>query len=137
MWTKWHWDRFVSESSFQLSVFHQCSVLTHSFIHSYQQCYITLAIKCLVFSLLKMFTVFFILILWCLQVRVNCLVCVGKLLEHLDKWLVLDEVLPFLPQIPSREPAVLMGILGMLGDWNHILLFYDFFMLLGIYDIIQ
>ena len=42
----------------------------------------------------------------------NCLVCVGKLLEHLDKWLVLDEVLPFLPQIPSREPAVLMGILG-------------------------
>ena len=44
----------------------------------------------------------------------NCLVCVGKLLEHLDKWLVLDEVLPFLPQIPSREPAVLMGILGML-----------------------
>lgn len=46
------------------------------------------------------------------QVRVNCLVCLGKLLEHLDKWLVLDEVLPFLPQIPSREPAVLMGILG-------------------------
>lgn len=45
--------------------------------------------------------------------RVNCLVCLGKLLEHLDKWLVLDEVLPFLPQIPSREPAVLMGILGM------------------------
>lgn len=53
----------------------------------------------------------------------NCLVCVGKLLEHLDKWLVLDEVLPFLPQIPSREPAVLMGILGMLFDWNVVLLF--------------
>ncbi|KAJ1520830.1 hypothetical protein ONE63_003921 [Megalurothrips usitatus] len=48
-----------------------------------------------------------------LSVRVNCLVCLGKLLEHLDKWLVLDEVLPFLPQIPSREPAVLMGILGI------------------------
>lgn len=48
-----------------------------------------------------------------ISVRVNCLVCVGKLLEHLDKWLVLDEVLPFLPQIPSREPAVLMGILGI------------------------
>jgi hypothetical protein len=57
---------------------------------------------------------------------VNCLVCVGKLLEHLDKWLVLDEVLPFLPQIPSREPAVLMGILGMLCDGNHVLLFYNF-----------
>ncbi|XP_048519751.1 SCY1-like protein 2 [Dendroctonus ponderosae] len=48
-----------------------------------------------------------------LSVRVNCLLCVGKLLEHLDKWLVVDEILPFLPQIPSREPAVLMGILGI------------------------
>ncbi|GBO02730.1 SCY1-like protein 2, partial [Araneus ventricosus] len=49
-----------------------------------------------------------------LSVRVNCLVCIGKLLEHLDKWLVLDEILPFLPQIPSKEPAVLMGVLGVL-----------------------
>lgn len=48
-----------------------------------------------------------------LSVRVNCLLCLGRLLEHLDKWLVLDEILPFLPQIPSREPAVLMGILGI------------------------
>lgn len=48
-----------------------------------------------------------------ISVRVNCLVCLGKLLDHLDKWLVLDEVLPFLPQIPSKEPAVLMGILGI------------------------
>lgn len=47
-----------------------------------------------------------------ISVRVNCLLCLGKLLEHLDKWLVLDEIIPFLPQIPSREPAVLMGILG-------------------------
>ncbi|KAI5699848.1 hypothetical protein M8J75_009780 [Diaphorina citri] len=47
------------------------------------------------------------------EVRVNCLVCLGKLIEYLDKWLVLDEVLPFLPQIPSRDPAVLMGILGI------------------------
>lgn len=47
------------------------------------------------------------------SVRVNCLLCIGKLLEHLDKWLVLDEIIPFLPQIPSREPAVLMGILGI------------------------
>ncbi|KAF5295088.1 hypothetical protein FQA39_LY13239 [Lamprigera yunnana] len=48
-----------------------------------------------------------------LSVRVNCLLCIGKLLESLDKWLVIDEVLPFLPQIPSREPAVIMGILGI------------------------
>ncbi|KAL0276542.1 UNVERIFIED_CONTAM: hypothetical protein PYX00_004098 [Menopon gallinae] len=48
-----------------------------------------------------------------ISVRVNCLVCIGKLLENLDKWLVLDDILPFLPQIPTREPAVLMGILGI------------------------
>lgn len=48
----------------------------------------------------------------------NCLVCVGKLVEHLDKWLVLDEVLPFLTQIPSKEPAVLMGILGKASFMN-------------------
>ena len=46
------------------------------------------------------------------QVRVNCLVCLGKILEHLDRWYVMDEVLPMLQQIPSREPAVLMSILG-------------------------
>ncbi|XP_064634954.1 SCY1-like protein 2 [Lineus longissimus] len=48
-----------------------------------------------------------------LGVRVNCLVCVGKLLEFMDKWYVLDEVLPLLTEIPSREPAVLMSILGI------------------------
>lgn len=48
-----------------------------------------------------------------LAVRVNSLVCMGKILEFLDKWFVIDEVLPFLQQIPSREPAVLMGILGI------------------------
>ncbi|KAM4523130.1 SCY1-like protein 2 isoform 2-T2 [Fundulus diaphanus] len=48
-----------------------------------------------------------------LAVRVNSLVCMGKILEYLDKWYVIDEILPFLQQIPSREPAVLMGILGI------------------------
>lgn len=48
-----------------------------------------------------------------LAVRVNSLVCLGKILEYLDKWFVIDDVLPFLQQIPSREPAVLMGILGI------------------------
>lgn len=48
-----------------------------------------------------------------LSVRVNCLVCIGKLLQHLDKWLVLDDVLPMLQQIPSREPAVVMAIVGI------------------------
>lgn len=48
-----------------------------------------------------------------LAVRVNSLVCLGKILEYLDKWFVIDEILPFLQQIPSKEPAVLMGILGI------------------------
>lgn len=39
--------------------------------------------------------------------------CLGKILEYLDKWFVLDDILPFLQQIPSKEPAVLMGILGI------------------------
>lgn len=43
----------------------------------------------------------------------NSLVCLGKILEYLDKWFVLDDILPFLQQIPSKEPAVLMGILGI------------------------
>ncbi|XP_060633234.2 SCY1-like protein 2 [Anolis sagrei] len=48
-----------------------------------------------------------------LAVRVNSLVCLGKILEYLDKWFVLDDILPFLQQIPSKEPAVLMGVLGI------------------------
>ena len=46
------------------------------------------------------------------QVRVHCLVCLGKIVEHLDKYAVQDEILPLLPQIPSREAATLMAILG-------------------------
>ncbi|XP_030845520.1 SCY1-like protein 2 isoform X3 [Strongylocentrotus purpuratus] len=55
-----------------------------------------------------------------LSVRVGCLVSLGKMLEHMDKWFVLDEILPLLMQIPSREPAVLMGILGIIKvSMNH------------------
>uniref|UniRef100_A0A2I3RUY8 Protein kinase domain-containing protein n=1 Tax=Pan troglodytes TaxID=9598 RepID=A0A2I3RUY8_PANTR len=46
-----------------------------------------------------------------LAVPVNSLVCLGKILEYLGKWFVLDDILPFLQQIPSKESAVLMGIL--------------------------
>ena len=48
-----------------------------------------------------------------LSVRVNCLICIGKLLDNVDKWLVLDDILPMLPSIPSRDPAVVMAILGV------------------------
>uniref|UniRef100_A0A8C6UAY5 SCY1 like pseudokinase 2 n=1 Tax=Neogobius melanostomus TaxID=47308 RepID=A0A8C6UAY5_9GOBI len=55
-----------------------------------------------------------------LAVRVNSLVCLGKILEYLDKWFVIEEILPFLQQIPSREPAVLMGMLGIYKcTFNH------------------
>nr|CAG4641466.1 EOG090X018J [Eurycercus lamellatus] len=48
-----------------------------------------------------------------LSVRVNCLICIGKLLENVDKWMVLDDILPMLPAIPSKDPAVVMAILGV------------------------
>lgn len=47
-----------------------------------------------------------------IPVKVKCLICLGHLLEVFDKWFVLDEVIPFLIQVPSRDPAVLMGIIG-------------------------
>ncbi|RWS03512.1 SCY1-like protein 2 [Dinothrombium tinctorium] len=48
-----------------------------------------------------------------LSTRVNCLLCLAKLLETIDKWVVLDDIVPFLPDIPSREPPVIMAILGI------------------------
>ena len=38
--------------------------------------------------------------------------CIGKMMSGMDKWFVIDEVLPMLLDIPSKEPAVLMGSLG-------------------------
>ncbi|XP_075266361.1 SCY1-like protein 2 [Convolutriloba macropyga] len=48
-----------------------------------------------------------------LGIRINSLVCLGKLLEYLDRWYVQDEILPFVKSIPSHEPGVLMAILGI------------------------
>ena len=48
-----------------------------------------------------------------LSVRVNCLVCVGKMLEHMDKWQVIEEVIPLITQLPSREPAIVMATIGI------------------------
>ena len=47
------------------------------------------------------------------SVKVNSLVTLGKLLTYFDKWLVLDEIVPFLPKINSREPPVIMAIIGI------------------------
>jgi len=49
-----------------------------------------------------------------LSVRVNSLICIGKLISHMDKWQVIDDVLPMFQQIPSKEPAVIMAIIGIL-----------------------
>lgn len=49
-----------------------------------------------------------------LSVRVLCLVTIGKIMEQLDKWTVLDEVVPFLADIQSRDPAVIMASVGII-----------------------
>jgi hypothetical protein len=51
-----------------------------------------------------------------LKVRINVLVCIGKMLDVLDKWLIQDHVLPLLEALPSREPGVLMATLGILKE---------------------
>ncbi|KAK0098171.1 hypothetical protein PV326_010748 [Microctonus aethiopoides] len=49
-----------------------------------------------------------------LSVRVNCLLCLAKMLEHLDRWLIFDQILPFLQKIPhTDEPAILMALIGI------------------------
>ncbi|KAJ8686700.1 hypothetical protein QAD02_022494 [Eretmocerus hayati] len=49
-----------------------------------------------------------------LGVRVNCLLCLSKILENLDSWVVREEILPFLQQTPcSGEPAILMPLIGI------------------------
>ncbi len=47
-----------------------------------------------------------------LQVKVNSLLCLGKMLDHLETWMVTDQVLTTLPKITSKEPGVLMATLG-------------------------
>lgn len=48
-----------------------------------------------------------------LGIRVNCLLCLAKMLPNFDRWLVFDQILPFLQEIPhSGEPAILMAIIG-------------------------
>ena len=47
------------------------------------------------------------------QIRIQGLVCVGKLITGFDRWIVQDQVLPFLHKIQSREPGILMAMLGV------------------------
>ncbi|KAL5501957.1 hypothetical protein EMCRGX_G008642, partial [Ephydatia muelleri] len=48
-----------------------------------------------------------------LGLLVKCLVTIGKMLDHFDKLILVDQVIPMLEKIKSREPAVLMAMLGI------------------------
>ncbi|KAI1724523.1 protein kinase domain-containing protein [Ditylenchus destructor] len=48
-----------------------------------------------------------------LSIRVQALVCCGKLMPHLEPWMVSNQILPALPKVNSKEPGVLMAILGI------------------------
>ena len=49
-----------------------------------------------------------------LSTKVKSLICIAKLLPYLHKWLVLDDIVPFLTTINAREPPVIMSIIGIL-----------------------
>jgi SCY1-like protein 2 len=41
------------------------------------------------------------------------LVSISKLLPNLEPWMVTDQILPALPRINSKEPGLLMAVLGI------------------------
>ncbi|XP_065578311.1 SCY1-like protein 2 isoform X2 [Artemia franciscana] len=49
-----------------------------------------------------------------LSLRVQGLLSLAKILDHLDKWTVLDEVLPLLNQLPGKnQSAIIMACVGI------------------------
>uniref|UniRef100_A0A0N4ZT31 Protein kinase domain-containing protein n=1 Tax=Parastrongyloides trichosuri TaxID=131310 RepID=A0A0N4ZT31_PARTI len=46
-------------------------------------------------------------------IKVQSLVCIAKLLPNLEHWMVSDQIIPTLSKITSKEPGVLMAILGV------------------------
>jgi SCY1-like protein 2 len=51
-----------------------------------------------------------------LSVRVKSLLALSKLFDIVDKWTVQEKVIPCIQMIPSREPPVLMAILGVFNE---------------------
>lgn len=51
-----------------------------------------------------------------LSVRIKCLLCMSKTFHVLDKWTVQERMIPCLQMIPSREPGVLMSMLGVFHE---------------------
>lgn len=46
------------------------------------------------------------------QVRMSALLCIDGLLDRMDRTVIMDEVLPFLTEIQSHDPEVIMAITG-------------------------
>uniref|UniRef100_A0A182JHL9 Uncharacterized protein n=1 Tax=Anopheles atroparvus TaxID=41427 RepID=A0A182JHL9_ANOAO len=47
------------------------------------------------------------------SVRVKCLLCLGQLATKIDKWVMIDDIVAYLPSVNCREPAVIMAIVGV------------------------
>ncbi|XP_050068777.1 SCY1-like protein 2 [Anopheles maculipalpis] len=47
------------------------------------------------------------------SVRVKCLLCLGQLATKIDKWVMIDDIVSYLPSVNCREPAVIMAIVGV------------------------
>ncbi|KAH9287332.1 SCY1-like protein 2 [Echinococcus granulosus] len=47
------------------------------------------------------------------NMRLEVLVCMAKLLEYLDRWSVMDDILTFLTEIRSRESKILVAVLAI------------------------
>eukprot|EP00042_Codosiga_hollandica_P050829 m.616157 g.616157 ORF g.616157 m.616157 type:complete len:1187 (-) comp58165_c0_seq2:95-3655(-) len=50
------------------------------------------------------------------SVIINGLVCLGKLLPVMDKYIMQESLLPMVEKVSSREPGVLMSILGIYDE---------------------
>lgn len=54
------------------------------------------------------------------SMKVKCLLCIGKIITHLDKWVVIDDVINFLPEVNSREAGCIMACIGIYQlSFNH------------------
>ena len=49
---------------------------------------------------------------WALQTKKNALECLSRLLDSLDKMVILEEVLPFLTEIQCSDVDIIMAVVG-------------------------
>ena len=52
--------------------------------------------------------------------KVNALLCIDKLLDKLDKMIILDEVLPFLTEINYPDTEILMAVIGKIRTLSYV-----------------